>query len=190
MSEASIAVLVILWAVVLARIPSIRQPGWKRAPWTAFTALAIALTADLPAVITATDRLAHITDLAILIKHLAVIAACTAVLDWVTALTRPIASGRYLGARHAVATAAAVVLIVLFAVMPRQETTQFTTTEHGLAEAVYLLVFYAYLGAVMAFAAILFRSARQAARSVLGRPGLRPGLLMLAAGPAPPPPTR
>ena len=43
--------------------------------------------------------------------------------------------------------------------MPRQEmtATQFTETEHGLAEAVYLLVFYAYLGAVMAFAAALFQ---------------------------------
>jgi hypothetical protein len=184
MSSANLAVLALLWTVVIWRIPSIRQPAWKRAPWTAFTCLAVALTVDLPPVIPAIDRTAGIADLAVLVKYLAVVGACTAVLDWVTALAGPSARHRYPGVRHAVAVAVAITLGVLFTIMPRPETTRFTDVETGWIAAAYLWVFYCYLGISLGAATALFWRARHGQPSGITRPGLRPGLLLLAAGSA------
>jgi hypothetical protein len=184
MSSANLAVLALLWAVVIWRIPTIRQPAWKRAPWTAFTCLAVALTVDLPPVITAIDQAAGIADLAVLVKYLSVVGACTAVLDWVTALTSPTASHRYPGLRHAIAVAVALTLGVLFVIMPRPETTRYTDVETGWIAAAYLWVFYCYLGISLGAAAALFWRARHSQQSGITRPGLRSGLLLLAAGSA------
>lgn len=184
MSSANLAVLAVLWAVVIWRIPAVRQPAWKRAPWTAFTCLAVALTVDLPPVVTAIDQAAGIADLAVLVKYLAVVGACTAVLDWVTALNDPTAGRRYPGVRHAVAVAVAITLGVLFTVMPRPETTRFTDVETGGIAAAYLWVFYCYLGTALGAAAALFWRARRSQPAGTTRPGLRPGLLLLAAGSA------
>ena len=61
-------VLAVLWGVVLWRLPAAWQTSWKRAPWVALAALAVALTLDLPAVTTGIDRLAGITLIAVLLK--------------------------------------------------------------------------------------------------------------------------
>lgn len=171
------AVLAVLWAVVLWRVPTLWQARWKRAPWIALTTLAIALTLDLPEAITVIDHSTGIIDLATLGKHVSGIIASAAVLDWVAALqsadrTPPLRV-------HRVAAAAAIVaMTVLFAVMPRTETADFTPTATGGLPAAYLLVFYAYLGAAMAGAAVLFWRA-----SRLPLPGtVRWGFWLLAAG--------
>jgi hypothetical protein len=80
------------------------------------------------------------------------------VLDWVAALassnrTRPLRV-------HWAAAAAAIICIIamtaLFAVMPRTESDDFTSTATGGLPAAYLQVFYVYLGTAMAVAAVLF----------------------------------
>jgi hypothetical protein len=182
MSSANIAVLVLLWAVVISRAPVLRGTSWKRAPWLAFLALAIALTIDLNPVISAIDRVTGIADLAVLIKHLAVLGACAAVLDWVTTLPGPEHAPAWLRRRHLITAGAAAALIVLFTVMTRPETTQFTETESGWAAATYLWIFYAYLGTAMTLAAVLFAGAYQRCAPDPARPGLRAGLMLLAAG--------
>jgi hypothetical protein len=171
------AVLAVLWMVVIWRIPTVRQATWKRAPWIALTSLAIALTLDLPAVITGIDNSSGITDLATLGKNVSGIIASTAVLDWVAALqsadrTPPLRIHR---ATAAVAIAA---MTVLFGVMPRTETADFTLAmTSGLADA-YQLVFYTYLGVAMSAAAVLFwRTSRLAPRGTV-----RWGFWLLAAG--------
>lgn len=190
MSSANLAVLAVLWAVVLWRLPAAWSSPWKRAPWMAFAALAVALTTDLPPVITWIDRTAGATDLAVLVKHLAMVVACTAVLDWVTSLSQPAAAPvRYLGLRHASGGLVVIALVVLWTVMPRHETTSFTETEHGALAGAYLGLFYVYLGAALGTAAGLFwRARRQAGMNGdvggAGRRGLGPALLLLMTGSA------
>jgi hypothetical protein len=171
------AVLAVLWLVVLWRVPTLWQARWKRAPWIALTALAVALTLDLPATITAVDRSSGITDLATLGKHLSGIIASAAVLDWVAALAN---SSRTppLRAHRAAAAAAIACMTGLFAVMPRIESADFTLTVTGGLDAAYLQVFYTYLGAAMAAAAVLFwRASRLPPRGTV-----RWGFWLLAAG--------
>jgi len=184
MSSANLAVLALLWAVIIWRIRAIRQAPWKRAPWLAFVFLAVALTADLPPVIAAIDRLSGVTDLSVLVKHLAVTASCAFVLAWVHSLTSPAVPRRILTRGHAIALSVAVVLIVLFDVMPRHpaEAADFTTTETGLLSGAYLWVFYVYFTTALAVGAVLFWRAYRQLRPDPARPGLRPGLLLLCAG--------
>jgi hypothetical protein len=170
-------VLAVLWVVVLWRIPTLWQARWKRAPWIALTALAVALTLALPAAITVIDRSSGITDLATLGKHLSGIIASAAVLDWVAALS---SSSRTppLRVHRAAAAAAITCMTALFAVMPRAESADFTSTVTGGLPAAYLEVFYAYLGTAMAAAAVLFwRASRLAPRGTV-----RWGFWLLAVG--------
>jgi len=171
------AVLAVLWLVVLWRIPTLRQARWKRAPWIAVTALAVALTLDLPAAITVIDRSSGITDLATLAKHVSGIIACAAVLDWVSALANANRTPTLRGHRAA-AAAAITCMIALFAVMPRAESDDFTSTVTGGLDAAYLQVFYTYLGTAMAAAAVLFWRASR----LLPRGTVRWGFWLLAAG--------
>ncbi|HZR48129.1 MAG TPA: MAB_1171c family putative transporter [Streptosporangiaceae bacterium] len=184
MSSANLAVLALLWAVIVWRIPAVRQAPWKRAPWLAFVFLAVALTADLPPVIAAIDRLSGVTDLSVLVKHLAVTASCAFVLAWVHSLTQPAQPRPLLTGGHAVAASVAIVLIAVFAVMPRNpaEAADFTTTETGWLSGAYLWVFYVYFTTALAVGAILFWRAHRQLRPDPARPGLRPGLLLLCAG--------
>jgi hypothetical protein len=177
-------VLAVLWGVVLWRLPAAWQTSWKRAPWVALAALAVALTLDLPAVTTGIDRLAGVTLIAVMLKHLAVIASCTALLSWVGALARQSAT-RGFPTRYIVALAVTGTLVTLFLVMPRHETTRFTETATGLPAIAYLWVFYGYLGAALGVAAVMFwRARREITRPGRPRRGLRTGLLLLAAGSA------
>ena len=184
MSSANVAVLVLLWAVIIWRVPAIGQTPWKRTPWLALTSLAVALTADLPSVINTIDRVSGVADLAVLIKHLAVTASCAFLLDWVHSITRPAEPRRLVTRGHAIAASVAIALVVLFAIMPRHpaEAAEFTTTETGWLSGAYLWVFYVYFTAALAVAAVLFWRAHRQLRPDLARPGLRPGLLLLAAG--------
>jgi hypothetical protein len=171
------AVLAVLWAVVLWRVPTLWQARWKRSPWIALAALAIALTLDLPASITAIDHSTGIVDLATLGKHVSGIIASAAVLDWVAALQSADRTPRL--RVHRVAAAAAIAaMTVLFAVMPRTETADFTPTVSGGLPAAYLLVFYSYLGAAMGGAAVLFWGASR----LPPRGTVRWGFWLLAAG--------
>jgi len=178
------AVLALLWAVVICRIPAAWSSPWKRAPWAALAALAVGHTIGTPALTTATDRLLGIPDIAVLIRHLSVLAACTAVLDWVTTLAQAPGSRRYLGWRHAAAAAAAITLIALFAVMPRQEmsATQFTESATSPAVIAYLWVFYIWLGVAMTAAVVRFRRARRQAAPAERARAFGAGLLLLTAG--------
>lgn len=184
MSSASIAVLVLLWAIVVWRLPAAWASSWKRAPWAAFACLAIALTLDLRAVTASIEQLTGITDISVLIKHLAVLASCTAVLDWVTSLSNPAATRGYLGRRHAAAAAVAVTLIVLFCFMPRQgiSATQFTETATGPVAVAYLWVFYTWLAVSMVMAVALFQVARLSTPPAQRGPAVGAGLLLLSIG--------
>lgn len=177
----SAIILGALWLIVLWRIPGLRQDRWKRAPWLALAGLAVALTADLPASISAIDRATGIADLSTLVKHLAGIAASAAVLDWVPALKDP---SRKPGFRrhHVAAMVAATAMTALFAVMPRPESDNFTATVAGGTAAAYLLVFYVYLGTAMTAAATLFWQVSRAPPEHEARGAFRWGLWLLASG--------
>lgn len=140
----------------------------------------MALTADLPSVITYIDRVSEISDLAVLVKHLAMVAACAAVLDWVVALRPP--RRDVIRQVQAAAASVTVTLTVLWLMMSRAETTQFTEAEHGWVAAVYLWVFYAWLAATMSVAAWLFWQTRNSRHAELLRPGMRASVAMLALG--------
>jgi hypothetical protein len=173
----SAVVLALLWTVVLWRAPTLLQDKWKRAPWIALAALAVALTASTPPVTRAADRAAGIADLTTLILHLSGIIASAAVLDWVSALSSP-RRVRWLRGHRAAAAAAMACMTALFTVMPRPETADYASTVTGGAGAAYLMVFYLYLGAAMSAAAVLFwRVSRVPAHGTL-----RCGLWLLAAG--------
>jgi hypothetical protein len=142
------------------------------------------MTLDLPAVTTSINQATGINDIAVLIKHLAVLASCTAVLDWVTSLNNPDETRGYLGRRHAAAGAVAITLIALFCVMPRQEmtATQFTETATGAAAIAYLWVFYAWLAGSMVMAVALFQVARRSTPAAQRGPAVGAGLLLLSIG--------
>lgn len=171
------ATLAVLWLVVAWRVPALWHDRWKRAPWIALFALAVALTVNLPAAITVIDRASGIADLSTLAEHLSGIVACVAVLDWVAALAgtdRP----SWPRPHHVAAAVAMACMAVLFAVMPRPETANFAATVTGGTAAAYLLVFYACLGTAMGAAAVLFWRV-----SRLSPPGtVRWGFWLLATG--------
>jgi hypothetical protein len=149
------AVLVILWLVVLWRVPTLWHDRWKRAPWIALFALAVALTVDVPSVLRWIDRSSGIADLATLVRHLSGVAASAAVLDWVAVLASARGPVR-LRAHHGLAAAAMAAMIVLFALMRRPESLNFTAIAAGGLAFAYLQVFYAYLGGAMGVGAVLF----------------------------------
>lgn len=173
----SSAVLIALWAVVLWRVPVLRQDRGKHAPWVALAMLAVALTASLPSLIPRIDHATGVAGLSTLIKHLARVAASVAVLDWVSALARP---GRvpWLRGHRAVACAVMACMTALFALMPRPGASGFAETAASGFTASWLLAFYVYPGAAMTAAAILFwHVGREPARGTV-----RWGTWLLATG--------
>jgi hypothetical protein len=176
------ALVVILWLVTIWRLRSVRQAPWKRSLWLAFFGLSVALTATLPPVTRAIDRASGIVDLATLVKHLAGIVACAAVLDWVLALNKPQNLGRFPARRHYVAATTMVAMVALFFAIDRQETFNFAELEsgNGAAATAYLLTFEIYLGIAMGIASNLFSHASR--RKATGL--LRVGMWILAAGTA------
>lgn len=172
-------VLAVLWATVIWRAPSARRRDPKRTMWLALAALACAMTFDLPPVITAVDGAAHVTDVATLVKHLLAVAACTALIDWTIATSRPPRLRRPMRHRHAITIAIALVLAALFLRTPRVETTDFSASAVGNSWAIaYLLTFELYLAFAMVLGTQMFAAAWPSASS---RP-LRAGLKLLTAG--------
>ena len=174
--------VVVLWAVTVWRLGSIRDQPWKRSLWLAFFGLAVAMTVTLPAVTRAIDESTGIADLATLIKHLAGIVACGAVLDWVLALNSPQAMGTFPARRHYIAAVTMVAMTGLFFAIDRQETFNFAELESGdgAAATAYMLTFEIYLGIAMGIASNLFWRASNRKPSGL----LRVGMWILATGTA------
>jgi hypothetical protein len=176
---ASIAVLALLWAVVVWRFPALRQASWKRAPWIALAALALALSVSLPVASPAVDRAVGVADFSQLVKHVCAVIAAAAFLDWMSVLADP-GHRKHLAARRPAAGLAIASMIALFIVTRRPETTSYTAAITGGTAVAYLMIMYLYLGAALAVAAPVF------ARAARVSPGgtLRWGLRFLAAGSA------
>ncbi|WP_194904799.1 MAB_1171c family putative transporter [Catenulispora rubra] len=178
------ALVTILWVAVIWRATPIRQERWKRALWVAFAALAVALTAELAPVSRFLDQTGGVTDLGTLIKHLAGIVACAALLDWVIALnspTTPPVPARRVAVRHAIALAAMAAMTVLFFQIDRRETTNFAETQAGSGIATaYLLTFEVYLGVAMGIATWMFLTVLRDPKTPRGL--LATGVWTLAAG--------
>lgn len=175
MKRIEIAVLIMLWAVTVWRLPSAVRTARQRALWTAFAALTLSMTLRLPGVMHALDERAGVNNLSTLVKHCLGMIAAGAVVDFVVAVARP-ETGRRLRVRHYVALTAMAVMAVLFVFfVPRpREVTDFSmeNTGNGWATA-YYLVFVVYLGIAMATATRLFwGSARHASARWL-RTGVR-----------------
>jgi hypothetical protein len=176
-----LAAVCALWIITAWRLPSASQEPWKRALWAALAFLALALTIQLPAASAWLDARARVTDLSALVAHLAIIAACAALLEWTTALTpaahRPAAARIPL--RRLLAGAAILVLALAFPAIPRREAADFGAAMAGNpAGTAWLLGFEACIAAAMTAAAGLFARAAR-----LARPGLLAwGLRLLTAG--------
>lgn len=170
-----IAVLTMLWAVTVWRVPSAVRSVKQRALWTAFAALTLSMTLRLPGVMRALDEWAGVNNLSTLVKHWLGMIAAGAVVDFVVAIARP-ETGRRLRTRHYVAlTAMAVMAVLFFFFVPRpREVTDFFEKNAGNGWATaYYLVFIVYLGIAMATATWLFwGSARHASARWL-RTGVR-----------------
>jgi len=176
------AIVAILWVVTVWRLGSVRDQPWKRSLWLAFFGLAVAMTVTLPAVTRAIDESTGIADLSTLIKHLAGIIACGAVLDWVLALNSPQTMGAFPARRHYIAAVTMAAMTGLFFSIDRQETFNFAELESGdgVAATAYMLTFEIYLGIAMGIASNLFWRASYRKPSGL----LRAGMWILATGTA------
>lgn len=174
----SATVLVGLWLVVAWRLPTVWQEHWKRAPWVALAALAVALTSGLAPVVLVIDRWT-VNDFSTLVKHASGVIAAAAVLSWMDALASP---GRY-RYRSTIRLATTIVIasmIGLFIVMPRRESPDWTIYVTGGTSAAYLLLMYVYLGVALGIASRIFwRASRPSPRGTI-----RWGLWLLAAGTA------
>lgn len=173
----SVAVLAALWLVVAWRTPTLWQEPWKRAPWVALAALAVALTAGLTRPALVLDRWTC-ADFSTLVKHVAGVVAAAAVLHWLDSLASP---ERHRYRRHILGTSSAVIagMTGLFIVMPRPESATWTVHVTGGAGAAYLLLMYAYLGVALSVASRVFARASRKPRGTA-----RWGLWLLAAGTA------
>lgn len=168
------AVLVMLWAVTIWRVPSTRRTVKQRALWVAFAALTLAMTLRLPSVMHGLDDGVGVNNLSTLIKHsLGMIAAC-AVVDFVVAVVRP-EDGRRIRPRHYITLAAIALMALLFQFVPRQhEVDDFFEANVGEGWATaYHGVFVVYLGIAMATASWLFWGSARLASARWLRIGVR-----------------
>lgn len=181
---AKFAILAILWIATLWRARAALQHPAKRPMWTAFAALAISLTAELPQVGPHLDSTLGITNISALIKQLAGMLAAAAVLEWVIGSTQPTSRlGRVLAWRHAITGAAMIALGILFAFVPRIETDYFIDTAPGHPVTIaYEMVWLSYLGIAMLCAAAMFAVAWR--RSTNPGPLMRTSFAVLAVGTA------
>lgn len=174
------AVVTILWVVAIWRLPAARGSAIKRSLWLAIASLALALTVDLPPIAVRIDHWTGLNALSTLLKHLIGILSCTAVLDWVLALTQPKRPGALLRHRYRIAVATAAGLAVMFFLIPRRET-DYEFTYLGSVDAaatIYLMIFEIYLGIAMATVCRMCWAAAARAR----RGFLKSGLVLLTAG--------
>jgi hypothetical protein len=158
---AKFAILAILWAVTLWRARAAFRNPATRPMWTAFAALALSLTVELPQVGPHVDATLHVTNISTLIKQLAGMLAAASVLERVISSTQPTrALGPALAWRHVMTGAAMAALSVLFAFVPHIETSNFIDTAPGHPVTIaYEAVWLGYLGLAMLCAAAMFATA-------------------------------
>lgn len=155
---AKLAILAVLWTVTLWRARTALKNPAKRPMWSAFAALALSLTIELPQIGMRLDTALHITNISTLIKHLAGMLAAASVLEWVIGSTQPTRRlGQILAWRHLMTGAAMAALGALFAFVPRIESSDFIDTAPGHPVTIaYEMVWLGYLGVAMLCASTMF----------------------------------
>ncbi|MEW1660638.1 MAB_1171c family putative transporter [Streptomyces sp. NPDC093707] len=177
-----IAIIVMLWAVTLWRLPSaVRNPG-KRTLWVCFAALALAITLGTPVIGGVIDQAVGVVNASILAKNLFGVVDCAAALEFVVSMARPQSLDRIRKPHRILAALAMIALIVLFAQVPMAE--EVDDFYHAYAghwgATAYSAVFIGYLGIVMAVGTWLFWSYSRHTDAT----SLRVGLRLLATGTA------
>ncbi|MFI6808233.1 MAB_1171c family putative transporter [Streptomyces luteogriseus] len=167
---------VLLWLVTAWRTPAAWRKPSKRALWSAFLALAVAITLRLPPIAAPVDTALGVNNLSSLGKHLSGIVAAHSVLTFVHNMAEEKATGLKSSRLHIVVpTAAAAIITVLFFATPQPHEAVDLLTEYATdwRIAAYGGVWTAYLGAALFSASRLcWRWGRQPGTGLLGR-GLR-----------------
>jgi hypothetical protein len=167
---------VLLWLVTAWRTPAAWRDSGKRVLWSAFLALAVAITLRVPSIAAAMDAALAVNNLSSLGKHLGCILAAHAVLTFVHNMVQEQTSGMKPSRLHFVvpATAAASIMVLFFATPQPHEAvdllTEYATDWHIAA---YGGVWMAYLGvALFGASRLCWHWGRQPGTGLLGR-GLR-----------------
>ncbi|NGO46208.1 MAB_1171c family putative transporter [Streptomyces ureilyticus] len=167
---------VLLWLVTAWRTPAAWRDPSKRVLWTAFLALAVAMTLRLPTVAAPVDAALRINNLSSLGKHLGGIVAAHAVLTFVHNMAEEKASGLKSSRLHLlVPVGTAVIITALFfaTAQPHEAVDLLTEYATDWRIAAYGGVWTGYLGAALFSASRLcWRWGRQPGTGLLGR-GLR-----------------
>jgi hypothetical protein len=167
---------VMLWLVTAWRTPAAWRDPSKRVLWTAFLALAVAMTIRLYFMAAPVDAVLHVNNLSALCKHLSGIAAAHSVLTFVHHMAEEKAAGLRSSRLHvAIPVTAAAIITALFFTTPQPHEAVDLLTEYATdwRIATYGVVFNAYLGAALFSASRLcWRWGRQPGTGLLGR-GLR-----------------
>ncbi|MCN9240716.1 hypothetical protein NGF19_07880 [Streptomyces sp. RY43-2] len=165
-----------LWLVTAWRAPAAwRDPG-KRVLWTAFLALAVAMTIRPHFVAVPMDAHLHLNNLSALCKHLSGIMAAHSVLTFVHRMAEEKTEGLKSSRLHVLfpVTAAALMVGFFFAApQPREAEDLLTDYATDWRIVAYGVVFTAYLGtALFSASRLCWRWGRQPDTGLLGR-GLR-----------------
>ncbi|WP_340377207.1 MAB_1171c family putative transporter [Streptomyces sp. SS7] len=167
---------VLLWLVTAWRTPAAWRDSSKRALWTAFFALAVAMTLRLPFIAIPMDAALQVNNLSSLGKHLCGIVAAHAVLTFVHDMAQERAFGFKSSRVHLlVPVAASATIMALFFASPHPHEAVDPLTEYASDWniAAYGVVWTAYLGAALVSASRLcWRWCRQPDAGLVGR-GLR-----------------
>ncbi|NJQ03448.1 MAB_1171c family putative transporter [Streptomyces zingiberis] len=167
---------VLLWLVTAWRTPAAWRKPSKRVLWSAFLALAVAMTLRLSSIAAPMDAALGVNNLSSLGKHLSGIVAAHSVLTFVHNMAEEKAAGLKSSRLHLVVpTTAAAIITVLFMATPQPHEAVDLLTEYATdwRIAAYGGVWTAYLGAALFSASRLcWRWGRQPGTGLLGR-GLR-----------------
>ncbi|MFD9374650.1 MAB_1171c family putative transporter [Streptomyces sp. NPDC059999] len=180
MNTIKLATVILLWLVVLWRLPAAIRKARQRAMWTAFLGLAAAATTSIPAVGVSIDTVLGAHNASVLVKHILGIVAIAAVLEFVIAMSRPQLLERSRPYNVAVGIVVAATMTGLFCAVgqPTRVANFYEAYRDSLPALGYSLTFVLYLAAAM-FAAswMCVTAARLAART-----WLRAGLWLLGVG--------
>ncbi|GGS93302.1 MAB_1171c family putative transporter [Streptomyces chromofuscus] len=167
---------VLLWLVTAWRTPAAWRDSSKRVLWSAFLALAVAMTLRLSFVAAPLDASLRVNNLSSLGKHVGGIAAAHSVLTFVHNMAEEKAPGLKSSRLHLLApvTAAAIITVLFLATpQPREAVDLLAEYATDWRIAAYGVVWTGYLGAALFSASRLcWRWGRQPGTGLLGR-GLR-----------------
>ncbi|MFI9270135.1 MAB_1171c family putative transporter [Kitasatospora sp. NPDC052896] len=182
MTPAKLAVIVMLWVVTCWRLPAAVRSPRQRSLWTAFAGLTVAITLGLPALTAWIDRVSHVHNLTVPIKHVVGIVACGAVLTFVADISRPELAARLRGPLRTAVLVASAGLAGTFSLLhqPTEVTDFYLAYPGSVPAACYALIFTGYLGGSMLVASWLFWT--YGTRAGAGWLGV--GLRILGAGTA------